>query len=179
MSVIKAAPNSSEELDKSSNGRLASLLRHVTVAGRGSRQTHQDRQDAAMHPRSNCLFCQRHDRRLNQIMCENETFFARYDNFPATTGHIEIIPKRHVESLFDLSPLEMTQAYELMSRAQKILANQYHPDGYTIGVNEGKAAGRSIDHLHIHLIPRRFGDVDDPRGGIRQVLPNYDPDSWK
>lgn len=178
MSVV-GAPDRSDELDKPSNGWLASLLRHVTVVGWASKQSHRNGQDAGMHPAASCLFCQRHDERLNQIMCENETFFARYDNFPATDGHIEIIPKRHVESLFDLSPPEMMQAYELMSRAKKILADRYQPDGYTIGVNEGKAAGRSIDHLHIHLIPRRFGDVEDPRGGIRQVLPNYDPDSWK
>lgn len=111
-------------------------------------------------------------------MCENVSFFARYDNFPATDGHLEIVPKRHVESFFELSDQEIVEAYELIREAQKELQQKYEPDGYTIGVNEGEAAGRSIDHLHIHLIPRYHGDVTDPRGGIRQAVPNCDPDSW-
>jgi diadenosine tetraphosphate (Ap4A) HIT family hydrolase len=125
-----------------------------------------------------CIFCQRADKRLNTIVRENATFYARYDNFPATEGHLEVVPKRHVESLFELTPAEVFEAYSLLCEVQKIVTERYRPDGYTIGVNEGPAAGQSIAHLHIHLIPRHYGDVPDPRGGIRQAVPNWDPDSW-
>jgi diadenosine tetraphosphate (Ap4A) HIT family hydrolase len=127
-----------------------------------------------------CIFCLRHDKNVNRIMCESNRFFARYDNFPSAPGHVEIVPKRHVESFFDLNDDEVVEAYNLILKARKKIIDNFDcPDGYTIGVNEGRAAGRSVDHLHIHLIPRYFGDVPDARGGIRQATPNYDPDSWK
>lgn len=125
-----------------------------------------------------CLFCLRDDESLNTIIDANETFYARLDNFPATPGHVEIVPKRHVESFFNLSVSEIIDAYALMRAVEKELSALHGPGGYTIGVNEGRVAGRSIDHLHIHLIPRYEGDVADPRGGIRQVVPNFDPDTW-
>jgi diadenosine tetraphosphate (Ap4A) HIT family hydrolase len=129
-------------------------------------------------PVGDCIFCRRDDKRLNTIVRENATCYARYDNFPATEGHLEVVPKRHVESLFELTQEEISEAYSLLCEVQKIVTERYRPDGYTIGVNEGTAAGQSIAHLHIHLIPRRYGDVQDPRGGIRQAVPNWDPDSW-
>lgn len=125
-----------------------------------------------------CIFCLQHHASENAIMVENDAFFARYDNFPATEGHVEIVPKRHVVSFFDLKPEEVAAAYQLLQEAQRRLSDKYRPDGYTIGVNEGTAAGRSVDHLHIHLIPRYYGDVPDPRGGIRQIVPNCQPDLW-
>lgn len=115
---------------------------------------------------------------LNTIIDSNETFYARLDNFPATPGHVEIVPKRHVESFFDLSEPEVLDAYALIRIVEKTISAQYGPGGYTIGINEGRVAGRSVDHLHIHLIPRHEGDVPDPRGGIRRVVPNCDPDAW-
>ena len=125
-----------------------------------------------------CLFCLDYSAAQNIIMMQNDTFFARYDNYPATPGHIEIVPKRHVESFFDLSPEEMAKAHQLMLQAVDELNKKHRPGGYTIGVNEGDASGRSVSHLHIHLIPRHYGDVADPRGGVRQVVPNCDPDLW-
>ncbi|MDG4771544.1 HIT domain-containing protein [Solwaraspora sp. WMMD792] len=127
---------------------------------------------------ADCLFCRRDDEQVNRISHENSTCFARLDNFPAVEGHTEIVPKRHVESFFDLTPQEVRDAYELILVVRDDLTGRLRPDGYTIGVNEGRAAGRSIDHLHIHVIPRRFGDVEDPAGGIRQILPNCDPQTW-
>lgn len=135
-------------------------------------------QRAAGAPPIACLFCLRDDKNLNTIIDANETFYARLDNFPATPGHVEIVPKRHVESFFGLSESEIIDAYALMRTVEKELSALHGPGGYTIGVNEGRVAGRSIDHLHIHLIPRYEGDVADPRGGIRQVVPNFDPDTW-
>jgi diadenosine tetraphosphate (Ap4A) HIT family hydrolase len=126
-----------------------------------------------------CLFCQRDDSSINSIVEQSPNFYVRNDNFPATKGHVEIVPKQHVVSFFDLSPDEMREAHALMRQVQADLNRRYKPDGYTIGVNDGRAAGRTVDHLHIHLIPRYEGDVPDPRGGIRQSLPNYDPELWR
>lgn len=121
-----------------------------------------------------CLFCQDGHR----VIAESENFYVRFDNFPASPGHVQVVPRRHVISLFDLSPTEVAEAMELLRQAHAMIDEEFHPDGYTVGVNEGRAAGRSVDHLHIHLIPRRWGDVPDPRGGIRRVAPNCDPDAW-
>lgn len=88
------------------------------------------------------------------------------------------MPKRHVESFFDLTPTEAADAHALLHAARRTIDAEHRPDGYTIGINDGRAAGRTVDHVHIHLIPRRYGDVDDPRGGIRRGLPNDDPDQW-
>lgn len=126
-----------------------------------------------------CLFCRQGDARLNQISHRNATCFARLDNFPASEGHTEIVPKRHVESFFDLTAEELQDAFALILAVRADLSRRLRPEGYTIGVNEGRAAGRSIDHLHIHVIPRRFGDVEEPAGGIRQILPNCDPETWR
>lgn len=125
-----------------------------------------------------CIFCQLHRPDVNKIMHQNKTFYVRYDNFPAAAGHVEVVPKRHVESFFELTARELKDAYALIQAAQKQISKEHHPDGYTIGINEGRAAGRTVDHLHIHLIPRHFGDVEDPRGGIRRAAPNCDPDAW-
>lgn len=122
-----------------------------------------------------CLFC---DPTQSKILCESSDWYARYDNFPATPGHVEIVPRRHVDSYFDLTPAEKTAAWRLVDDAARLLADEYHPDGWNLGINDGRAAGRTIDHLHLHLIPRRIGDQDDPRGGIRRGLPNGDPDAW-
>jgi diadenosine tetraphosphate (Ap4A) HIT family hydrolase len=125
-----------------------------------------------------CLFCRFDDKTVNKILLQSANFYARLDNFPAAVGHLEIVPKRHVVSYFELTPAEASEAYELISAAQCELSRLYNPEGYTIGINEGRVAGRSIDHLHIHLIPRYQGDVEDPSGGIRQILPNCDPKLW-
>jgi diadenosine tetraphosphate (Ap4A) HIT family hydrolase len=148
----------------------AIALRPLRVTKRGARNV------AAVE--SDCIFCQQDNTELNHVITKNRTFYARLDNFPATDGHVEIVPKRHVESFFDLTRREMKDAYRLIKGARDHIADSYSPEGYTIGVNEGRAAGRTVDHLHIHLIPRRFGDVEDPRGGIRQVVPNCNPDAW-
>jgi diadenosine tetraphosphate (Ap4A) HIT family hydrolase len=124
---------------------------------------------------ADCLFC---DATASRILCENPGWFARYDNYPSTPGHVEIVPKRHVESFDDLTAAEAVAAYALLREARRRLAAEYAPDAWTIGINDGPAAGRTIHHLHIHLIPRRWGDVPDPRGGIRRGLPNGDPDKW-
>ncbi|SDO95898.1 Diadenosine tetraphosphate (Ap4A) hydrolase [Lentzea jiangxiensis] len=128
---------------------------------------------------ADCLFCNLDDSSLNDIMTYSENFVVRRDNFPSSRGHVEVVPRRHVESFFDLTAAEVAEAFELMQEARKKIDDAFGPAAYTIGVNDGTAAGRTIDHLHIHLIPRYEGDVEDPRGGIRQILPGvHHPDDW-
>jgi diadenosine tetraphosphate (Ap4A) HIT family hydrolase len=120
-----------------------------------------------------CIFCVPQD-----VIGENATCYARLDGYPAADGHTLIIPKRHVESLFELTSKELAGAWALLSATWACLEGEPRPDGYTIGVNEGRAAGRTVDHCHINLIPRRHGDVPDPRGGIRKAIPTRNPDEW-
>jgi diadenosine tetraphosphate (Ap4A) HIT family hydrolase len=127
-------------------------------------------------PVTHCLFC---DRARHTVLGETATWYVRLDAFPANPGHVEIVTKRHVESFFDMDDEESAEMYGALVYARDLVqANFSGPDAWTIGVNDGRAAGRSIDHLHIHLIPRHDGDVDDPRGGIRRGAPNGDPDAW-
>jgi diadenosine tetraphosphate (Ap4A) HIT family hydrolase len=117
-----------------------------------------------------CLFCDRDDKEEHHIVAENDLFFARFDNFPVSAGHAEIIPKRHIVSFFELSETEFISMYDLIKITKEIIEKEFKPDGYNIGLNEGIAAGRSIDHFHLHIIPRYTGDVANPRGGIRHII---------
>ena len=93
------------------------------------------------------------------------------DRYPVSPGHTLVIPRRHVESFFSVTEHELASIARLLNRAQSALRLQYAPAAYNIGINDGLAAGQTVQHLHIHLIPRYIGDCDDPRGGIRWVLP--------
>ena len=118
-----------------------------------------------------CLFCERTNLEKHRIFAENNLFYARWDNFPVSIGHAEIVAKRHVESFLELTQEELARFYDLLLSAKAKIETTYDPDGFNIGVNEGEAAGRTVHHLHIHLIPRYKGDVPNPRGGIRNVIP--------
>jgi diadenosine tetraphosphate (Ap4A) HIT family hydrolase len=125
-----------------------------------------------------CLFCDI-DHPDHTIIARSEHFYARLDNYPANPGHTEIVPFAHVDSWFHLRQVRKAEAMALLTTVQEwIVETHGQPDGWTWGVNDGKAAGRSVDHLHIHLIPRYHGDVPDPRGGIRRGAPNCNPDEW-
>jgi diadenosine tetraphosphate (Ap4A) HIT family hydrolase len=93
------------------------------------------------------------------------------DAFPVAEGHLLVVPKRHVASLFDLSDKEHAAIWRLVAQVRGKLASELQPDGFNIGVNDGPAAGQTVMHAHVHVIPRRAGDVPDPRGGVRWVLP--------
>jgi len=96
---------------------------------------------------------------------------AFFDGFPVSPGHTLIIPRRHVASFFDLTDEEVADMLALARQVQTILDNRFHPDGYNLGVNIGLAAGQTVFHVHMHLIPRYAGDVSDPKGGVRGVIP--------
>lgn len=119
-----------------------------------------------------CIFCSREE--LN-IIAENELCFAIYDKYPVNLGHVLIIPKRHYKSFFDATIEEVTAIYELIHKCKEILDEKYKPTGYNIGININESAGQTIMHLHVHLIPRYDNDVEDPRGGIRNLKPQLVP----
>ena len=97
--------------------------------------------------------------------------YIRRDGYPVSKGHTLIIPRRHVRSLFDCTSEERQALLTLLDQAKAGLDAEFHPDGYNIGINDGEAAGQTVMHLHIHLIPRYKGDKDDPRGGVRWIFP--------
>jgi diadenosine tetraphosphate (Ap4A) HIT family hydrolase len=117
-----------------------------------------------------CVFCEYLENR-EKIIYENKLAFAIYDSFPVNKGHMLIMPKRHVASYFDLTDDEKNAIYLLLEISKNHIDQLFHPDGYNIGVNEGVYAGQTIMHCHVHLIPRYIGDVKNPKGGIRGVIP--------
>ena len=106
----------------------------------------------------------------NEVVFENALAYVRYDNNSLSRGHVLVVPKRHVANFFDMTTEEQAAVLALLNQAHASSHAQHSPDGYNIGVNIGKAGGQSRMHVHVHLIPRYAGDVQDPRGGIRCVL---------
>lgn len=115
-----------------------------------------------------CPFCNP----LNEeVVLANNLCYARYDKYPVSPGHLLLIPFRHIPALFDATDAEQIALLALLREAKALLDGELHPDGYNIGVNVGPAAGQTVMHLHVHVIPRYAGDVDDPRGGVRGAIP--------
>jgi diadenosine tetraphosphate (Ap4A) HIT family hydrolase len=121
-----------------------------------------------VEPDRECPFCSLAGR---DLVAENELAAAFRDGFPVNPGHTLVIPRRHVAAWFDTSREEQIAILELTDRVKATLDAELHPDGYNLGINCGEAAGQTVPHLHLHLIPRYRGDRDDPRGGVRWILP--------
>lgn len=117
----------------------------------------------------NCIFCNIDKER---IILENEYAFAIFDNFPVSKGHMLIIPKKHIKNYFEADENTKGQLWELLDECKIFADKQFNPQGYNIGINCGEAAGQTVMHLHIHLIPRYKGDIENPRGGVRGVIPD-------
>lgn len=117
-----------------------------------------------------CLFCRWKDDN-EKIVLENEFAFARFDEFAVSKGHLLFMTKRHVKDFFETNLQERQAIFELIDKAKKLIDERFHPTGYNIGMNCGQSAGQSVMHIHVHLIPRYDGDVENPRGGIRGVIP--------
>ncbi len=117
-----------------------------------------------------CPFCNK-VKNTTPIL-ENDLAFAFYDEFPVSKGHMLFITKRHAEDFFDITLDERNAILDLMNDAKRMIDEEFKPDGYNIGCNIGEAAGQSVMHMHMHLIPRYKGDVLNPRGGIRSVIPS-------
>lgn len=118
---------------------------------------------------ADCPFCGLSDK--IELLSETATAFAFFDGFPVSKGHTLIVPKNHTANYFDLSVHEQRALWLLVNRCKNILETRFNPSGFNVGINVGEAAGQSIFHVHIHLIPRYDGDVENPRGGVRGVIP--------
>jgi len=114
-----------------------------------------------------CPFCTLPPER---IIDSNELAIVIRDGYPVSPGHTLVIPKRHIGSWFEITPKEQSAMLELLQSAKARLEAEHQPDGYNIGINDGPAAGQTVPHLHMHLIPRYQGDLEDPRGGVRWVI---------
>jgi len=115
-----------------------------------------------------CLFC---DVLTERILFENRLIFSTFDKFPVSPGHILVIPFRHVSSFWELQDDEMLAIKSMLKRCKIFIDKKFTPDAYNVGVNIGKPAGQTIMHVHIHLIPRYEGDVENPVGGVRNTIP--------
>lgn len=129
-----------------------------------SRTTGRFVEPAVRHP---CPFCQ-----VGRPLLENELALVIEDRYPVSKGHVLIVPKRHVSDYFETSPAERRAMEKLLIQAKKLTDRTLKPDGYNVGVNVGEAAGQTVLHVHMHLIPRYRGDVASPRGGVRGVIPS-------
>ncbi len=121
-----------------------------------------------------CPFCALPAER---VLFRNDAAVVVRDAYPVTPGHTLVIPVRHVASFFDATPPERDAMLALLDVAKQQLQAEFGPAGYNIGINDGTAAGQTIGHLHMHLIPRYPGDRPDPRGGVRWVIPDK-ADYW-
>ena len=120
-------------------------------------------------PNNPCIFCKI---RKEELQFENQLAYSSIDSYPVSEFHSLIVPKRHIETYFELTNEEIQACNELILKTkEKILKQDSSVKGFNIGTNVGKSAGQSIMHCHIHLIPRREGDVENPQGGVRSVIP--------
>ena len=115
-----------------------------------------------------CPFCTLPPER---IIDSNDLALVIRDGYPVSPGHTLIIPKRHIGSWFEITREEQSAMLDLLGRAKAVLGEEFKPDGYNIGINDGPTAGQTVPHLHTHLIPRYKGDLEDPRGGVRWIIP--------
>lgn len=114
-----------------------------------------------------CIFCEPE----REVLAQNACAIAVFDSFPVSPGHALILPRRHVVTIWELDPDEYVDCFALARGLRPILELRFHPDGFNIGANCGEAAGQSVWHAHIHVIPRYKGDTPNPRGGVRHVIP--------
>ena len=116
-----------------------------------------------------CIFCNLNE---SQIVEQCDAAIVIRDQYPVSKGHTLIIPRRHVETFFEATDDEVVALMYAVRKAKEQLDEELSPDGYNIGINSGEVAGQTVSHLHIHLIPRYKGDVEDPTGGIRGLIPD-------
>jgi diadenosine tetraphosphate (Ap4A) HIT family hydrolase len=114
-----------------------------------------------------CIFCEPE----REILAQNTHAIAVFDSFPVSPGHALILPRRHVAMIWDLEADEYTDCFALVLAMRSVLESRFSPAGFNIGVNCGEAAGQSVWHAHVHVIPRYKGDTPNPRGGVRYVIP--------
>ena len=122
-----------------------------------------------------CPFC---DPPRDCIVAEDELTLTIRDGYPVSPGHTLVVTRRHIGSMAEATPAELEALLRALADARAALDRERHPDGYNIGINDGAAAGQTVMHLHVHLIPRFTGDMPNPRGGVRHCIRGkgyYDP----
>ena len=117
---------------------------------------------------NNCPFC--HLEKDRELIVESATVFALFDKFPVSNGYALIIPKRHVASYFDLTFKEQSACWFVLNEVKKLIQERFNPKGFNISINIGEIGGQTVPHAHIHLIPRYEGDVENPIGGVRNII---------
>ncbi len=117
-----------------------------------------------------CPFCNPDTER--ELIVESAIAYAMFDKFPVNNGHALIIPKKHCADYFDLTFKEQSACIFILNKVKEIVGKRFNPDGFNVGININETAGQTVPHVHIHLIPRYKGDVENPRGGVRGVIPN-------
>ncbi len=152
-------------------GRASAGVRHVVVSCRARSLT---RYFAPMVRPTSCPFC---DLPSDSIADESAHAVVLRDRFPVAPGHALVVPRRHVESIFDLEQEEWDDLWRLVRRVRWGIEELRTADGVNVGVNVGVAAGQTVPHAHVHLIPRNTGDVPDARGGVRRLIPEK-ADYW-
>ena len=121
-------------------------------------------------PNNPCLFCNTEE---SGFTVQNELAYASYDTYPVSKYHCLIIPKRHIKDFFELTNEELVACNDLIRKVKdEVIKKDPNIDGFNLGTNIGRVSGQSILHCHFHLIPRRLGDVENPQGGVRSVIPN-------
>ena len=121
-------------------------------------------------PNNPCLFCNTEE---SGFTVQNELAYASYDTYPVSKYHCLIIPKRHIKDFFELTDEELVACNNLIRKVKdEVIKKDPNIDGFNLGTNIGRVSGQSILHCHFHLIPRRLGDVENPQGGVRSVIPN-------
>jgi diadenosine tetraphosphate (Ap4A) HIT family hydrolase len=126
---------------------------------------------------ADCPFCNPDP---DRVFHESGLVIGLWDRYPVSPGHALLIPRNHVANWFDADPATQLALISALPMAREAISKHHSPDGFNIGINAGKAAGQTIFHLHVHLIPRYKGDQEDPRGGVRHVMSdkaNYLDDS--
>lgn len=114
-----------------------------------------------------CIFCSPE----REILAESALAIAVFDSYPVSPGHALVLPRRHVTTIFDMASDEYDECFRLVRGLKEVLLQRFSPDGFNVGANCGEAGGQSVWHAHIHVIPRYKGDVPNPRGGVRAVIP--------
>lgn len=116
---------------------------------------------------TNCYYC---NKPSEDYVIENEYAAGYYDAKPSSPGHFLVFTKRHVPDFFEMTPEEQQGVNDLLMKAKELVDKEHKPDAYNMGANCGSAAGQSVKHAHFHLIPRYEGDVENPKGGVRNIL---------
>jgi len=115
-----------------------------------------------------CPFC---NPPADEIVAKNNLCYARWDRYPVSKGHLLVIPFRHIPDFFSMTGEEKEAVLALVTECKEVIEENFSPAGYNIGFNVGVAAGQTVMHCHCHVIPRYVGDVPEPRGGVRGVVP--------